>query len=94
MPCVRAGNAEAFELHDEMLPNAYNSQGLNYIMFNYRGRQPPSRRHAARRAAVRVVCAAEAPRAQGSGAHASQSSAAARSSASWCEAAAAPHAPI
>eukprot|EP00290_Baffinella_frigidus_P045872 CAMPEP_0180414338 /NCGR_PEP_ID=MMETSP0989-20121125/45579_1 /TAXON_ID=697907 /ORGANISM="non described non described, Strain CCMP2293" /LENGTH=316 /DNA_ID=CAMNT_0022418981 /DNA_START=83 /DNA_END=1028 /DNA_ORIENTATION=+ len=31
------GNAEAFELHDETLPCAYTSQGLNFIMFNYRG---------------------------------------------------------
>ena len=31
------GNAEAIELQDEMLPRIYTMNGLNFIMFNYRG---------------------------------------------------------
>jgi len=31
------GNAEAFEFQDEMLPRSYNANGINLILFNYRG---------------------------------------------------------
>ena len=31
------GNAEAFELQDEVLPKIYTQNGLNLIIFNYRG---------------------------------------------------------
>lgn len=31
------GNAEAFELQDEVLPRIYTANGVNFLMFNYRG---------------------------------------------------------
>lgn len=31
------GNAEAIELQDEILPKLYTTNGVNFLMFNYRG---------------------------------------------------------
>jgi hypothetical protein len=31
------GNAEAFELQDDVLPLMYATRGINVLLFNYRG---------------------------------------------------------